>query len=176
MSMRRITLLRHAKSDWNSPSRSDFDRPLNERGRRDAPHMGQQLRRRGLRPQLILSSPALRAVTTARMVAVELGCNADAVHTVDALYLASPKQILQVLGKYGAMQTDVMLVGHNPGLTDLANLISDARIDNIPTCGAFSVELNASDWNSLEVSAGKLTWFDYPKNIATPGTERESGD
>ena len=73
MQQRRITLLRHAKSDWNSPTRDDFDRPLNARGNRDAPRMGKQLYQRGLHPQLILSSPALRAITTAEIVAAELG-------------------------------------------------------------------------------------------------------
>jgi len=173
--MRRITLLRHAKSDWNSPTRSDFDRPLNDRGQRDAPRMGQQLLKRGLHPQLVLSSPAVRAITTARIVAAQLGCSASAIQTVDALYLASPKQILQVLNKHAAKQTDVLLVGHNPGLTDLANLICDARIDNLPTCGAFSVELHAGDWSTIGNGAGKLAWFDYPKGIATPDEVRQSG-
>lgn len=170
MTRRRLTLLRHAKSDWNSPTRNDYDRPLNARGKRDAPRIGQQLRKRGLHPQLILSSSALRAISTARIVAAELGYDAESVQTDDDLYLATPKKILQILREKGAPYADVLLVGHNPGLTDLANLISDARIDNIPTCGAISVELDGRDWSSLSDHAAQLAWFDCPKNIDTPGT------
>lgn len=166
----RITLLRHAKSDWNSPTRDDFDRPLNARGKRDAPLMGEQLRKRGLRPQLILSSPALRAITTARLVAAELGYEAKSIVTDTNLYLASPATILDVLRAKGAACTDVMLVGHNPGLSELANRIGDVSIDNIPTCGAFTVELHADSWDALGKAAGQLAWFDYPKSLGAPNS------
>jgi len=166
MQQRRITLLRHAKSDWSGPKLDDYDRPLNVRGKRDAPRMGQQLRNRGLHPQLILSSPALRAITTARIVAAELGYEQESIQTDADLYHASPSTILRVLRNRGASCTDVMLVGHNPGLSDLANLIGDTSIDNIPTCGAFSVELYADSWDTLGNVAGHLDWFDYPKNLA----------
>lgn len=169
MQQRRITLLRHAKSDWTSPTREDYDRPLNARGERDAPRMGKQLRNRGLRPQLILSSPALRAITTARIVAAELGYDPDAIETDADLYLASPSTILHVLRTRGANCSDVMMVGHNPGLSELANRIGDANIDNIPTCGAFTVELQADSWDVLGTVAGRLAWFDYPKNLPATG-------
>ena len=165
MQQRRITLLRHAKSDWSGPNLDDYDRPLNARGKHDAPRMGQQLRKRGLQPQLILSSPALRAITTARIVAAELGYEQESIQTDADLYHASPSTILRVLRNRGASYTDVMLVGHNPGLSDLANQIGDISIDNIPTCGAFTVELNADSWDTLGTAAGHLAWFDYPKNL-----------
>jgi phosphohistidine phosphatase len=171
MNKRRITLLRHAKSDWNSPTRNDYDRPLNARGKHDAPRMGQQLRKRGLHPQLILSSSALRAISTAQIVALELGYDPESVQTDDGLYLATPKKILQILCETGESYANVLLVGHNPGLTDLANRISNANIANIPTCGALSVELDASNWDALDDHAGQLVWFDCPKNIAAPGAD-----
>jgi len=168
MQQRRITLLRHAKSDWNSPTRDDFDRPLNARGYRDAPRMGKQLYKRGLHPQLILSSPALRAITTAQIVAAELSYKTESIVTDSNLYLASPATILDILRTKGAACTDVMLVGHNPGLSELANRICAVSIDNIPTCGAFTVELYADNWDALGKVAGQLTWFDYPKKLCAP--------
>jgi phosphohistidine phosphatase len=172
MSKRRITLLRHAKSDWNSPTRDDFDRPLNARGMNDAPRMGRQLHQRGLHPQLILSSSAVRAISTARIVATELGYSAESIQTDDDLYLATPKMLLQILCRTGATYTDVLLVGHNPGLTDLANRIGNVTIDNIPTCGALCIELAADKWEALTDGVGQLVWFDFPKNLDTSDVDK----
>jgi phosphohistidine phosphatase len=161
--MKRITLLRHAKSSWDNPSIDDFDRPLNNRGEKDAPVMGQRLLARNVRPSLILSSRANRAITTARVIAGAIGYPLEFIQTERELYLASPDTILDIVVGNGERFNDVMIAGHNPGLTELANMISDARIDNIPTCGVFAVDANISDWSELRKKPGKLAWFDYPK-------------
>ena len=161
--MKRLTLLRHAKSSWDNPSLADFDRPLNRRGERDAPDMGQRLAKRNIRPSLIVSSTANRAVTTARIIARAIGYPLEFIHTTRELYLASTGTLLQVLASEGHGFNDVMLVGHNPGMTDLANRVSDARIDNIPTCGVFAIDTDVEDWQELAERPGRLAWFDYPK-------------
>jgi phosphohistidine phosphatase len=162
-----ITLLRHAKSSWDNPSTDDFDRPLNQRGEDNAPEMGHRLAARSIRPSLIISSEANRAITTARVIARAIGYPAEFIHPVRELYLASAGTILKILAHEGKRYNDVMIVGHNPGLTDLANMISDARIDNIPTCGVFAIDAEIDDWAELRDKPGKLAWFDYPKNKAS---------
>ena len=164
--MKRITLLRHAKSSWDSPGVDDFDRPLNARGKRDAPDMGQRLKARGVRPSLILSSTANRAITTARTIAREIGYPTEFIQTEQELYLAWPDKILDILIREGTQFNDVMVVGHNPGLTELTNNISSARIDNLPTCGAFAIDAEIDAWADLPNNPGTLAWFDYPKNKA----------
>jgi len=161
--MRRITLLRHATSSWDTPTLDDFDRPLNKRGERDAPEMGARLKARGARPTLIVSSDAVRAITTARLVARAIGFPIGFIQPVNDLYLAAPATILQVLATEGHDYEDVMIVGHNPGLTELVNQLSDARVDNIPTCGMFAIDLDIENWAELATASGTLAWHDYPK-------------
>ena len=164
--MRRITLLRHAKSDWDTPSLNDFDRPLNQRGERDAELIGQRLNSNGVRPSLILCSDAKRAITTARMIAQEIAYPGEFIQPVNALYLASPATIIEVLRREGEDYSDIMLIGHNPGLTDLANLICDSKTDNLPTCGVYAVDVDIDDWADLENTQGTLNYFEYPKKQA----------
>lgn len=160
---RRLLLLRHAKSNWDDPSLRDIDRPLNERGQRDAPRMGKLLREKDICPEVIISSDATRAMTTARLVARELDYPADDIRQNHALYLASPGAMLNVLETTAANDRDVMLVAHNPGLTDLANRLSDARIDNVPTCGVFVIESDTENWEQLANTPGTFAGFYCPK-------------
>jgi phosphohistidine phosphatase len=164
--MRRITLLRHAKSSWGNPSLSDFERPLNSRGERDAPTMGARLSARGVRPALIVSSDALRALTTAQIVATAIDYPNESIQANRDLYLASPERIIDVVIQTSEHHTDVMLVGHNPGLTELANQLGNLAVLNIPTCGAVAIDLEIDDWNELAYAHGTTAWFDYPKNTA----------
>jgi phosphohistidine phosphatase len=161
--MKRITLLRHAKSSWDNTNLDDFQRPLNKRGERDAPAMGQRLAERNVRPTLIVSSDAVRAISTARVIARTIKFPLGFIQPIHALYLASPAAIIDVLVNEAERYSDVMVVGHNPGLTELVNQISDAQIDNIPTCGAFSVDVDIENWAELTNSRGQLAWHDYPK-------------
>lgn len=162
-SRRRLTLLRHAKSSWQDESLDDRERPLNERGERDAPMMGRRLLARNARPTLILTSPAVRARHTARLVARELGYPREFLQREDTLYLASPDDIVAVIARQDDQLRDVIVCGHNPGLTELANRLTGAGIDNIPTCGIVVVDLELSSWADLPGARGALVDFDFPR-------------
>jgi phosphohistidine phosphatase len=164
---RQLTLLRHAKSSWDDAKLKDRDRPLNERGERDAPLMGKRLRARGARPTLIITSPAVRARQTAHIVAREIGYPLEFLQREEELYLASPDEILAVLARQDRSFKDVVVCGHNPGLTDLANRLTGAEIDNIPTTGVVVIGLDLKDWADLTGAQGELLMFDYPKRGVT---------
>jgi phosphohistidine phosphatase len=164
---RQLTLLRHAKSSWDDAKLKDRDRPLNERGERDAPLMGKRLSARGARPTLIITSPAVRARQTAQVVAREIGYPLEFLQCEEGLYLASPDEIVAVLARQDRSFKDVVVCGHNPGLTDLANRLSGAEIDNIPTTGVVVIGLDLKDWAGLNGAQGELLMFDYPKRGVT---------
>lgn len=165
--MKTLTLLRHAKSSWSDRDQSDFDRPLNKRGKRDAPLMGRRLAERGLQPDLLLASPARRARLTVDAVAGELAVDTSRIIYDERLYLATLEALVTVVRSVAAELQHVMLVGHNPGLTELANYLVDGRLRNIPTSGAFSVELPIPTWQQLERGSASLLFYDYPKNNIT---------
>jgi len=163
--MRRLTLVRHAKSDWSLPGQNDWDRPLNKRGQRDAPEMARRLRSRRLKPDMILSSPAVRALTTATVMARELKVPAALVQQDERLYLASPADLLAVVRELGGEAKHVMVFGHNRGITEWANELSEGdQIDNLPTCGVFTAQFDVSSWGDLVGHSGQDAEFDYPKN------------
>ena len=161
---KRITLLRHAKSSWKDASLADRDRPLNRRGNKSAPDMGKRLAELGVRPSLLLTSPAKRARETARLIARELNYPLEFIQSESELYLATPEAILQVVARQDNGFNDVMLFGHNPGITELANRLGDRNIDNVPTCGMVGIELDVKEWTEIVAADGKTVFFDYPKN------------
>jgi phosphohistidine phosphatase len=163
--MKRLTIVRHAKSDWSLPGQEDWDRPLSRRGQRDAPEMARRLRSRRLKPELMLSSPAVRALTTATVMARELKVPAAHVIQDERLYLASPVDLLTVIRERGGTAKHVMVFGHNPGLTEFANRLSAGdQIDNLPTCGVFTATFDLGAWSELDWGSGRDAEFDYPKN------------
>lgn len=163
--MRQLALLRHAKSSWNDPGLSDRERPLNQRGKRDAPQMGARLTARKLRPSLILTSPATRALATAREVARAFSYPLEFLQHEDALYLASPGTILEVIGAQDDRFQSLMVVGHNPGLTDISNALLPALdLANLPTAGVVTLRSSATKWANLAPDNCQLEFFDYPKN------------
>jgi phosphohistidine phosphatase len=166
MVKRRLTLLRHAKSSWDDATLDDFDRPLNARGQRDAPVMGRRLLARGARPTLILTSPAVRARKTAQIVARELGYPREFLQREPDLYLATPDTILDVVARQDDSFRDILVVGHNPGLTELANRLMDGSLDNLPTCGVMVFGFDLPGWEALPGQTGELLWFDYPRRVA----------
>lgn len=166
--LKRITLLRHAKSSWKNPELNDFERPLNKRGQRDAPLMGRYLADRGVRFDLLLVSPATRARMTAEAIAEQLKIDRDRLIFNQHIYQATLSELVALLQTIADDRQNVLLIGHNPGITDLANFLVDGRLENIPTSGVFSVELQVQSWKQLDQSAARLLFYDYPKRIAKP--------
>ncbi|MBT8101708.1 MAG: histidine phosphatase family protein [Gammaproteobacteria bacterium] len=164
--MKTLTLVRHAKSSWSDTHLSDRERPLNKRGERDAPRMGKRIAEHGIRPSLIVSSPATRAWTTAKIIAARISYPIEFLEREDSLYLASLDELLAVIAAQDNEFNNVMIVGHNPGLTDLANYLSPALTHNLPTAGVVSVQIEQKDWNLSDRPQTKLLVYDYPKNQA----------
>jgi len=163
--VKRITLLRHAKAMPPNFARADQDRALSARGERDAPLMGMRLSALKARPSLILTSPAKRAAATARLVAETLRYPLEFLQHEPALYMASPTEILATIAEQDDRFSDILLVGHNPGFTDLANqLLPDLHLDNLPTAGLIAIDLEADHWSDLGHASARLVYFDYPKN------------
>lgn len=164
---RTLILVRHAKSDWGNPVQMDYDRPLNDRGLRDAPVMGTRLKTMGIVPGLIIASTANRAATTAKLIAKAMGYHEQKIQWEDKLYHAPPDIFAEVIATSG-IGTDIatiMIVAHNPGITEFANLITEKfSIDNMPTCSMVAVKAKAPDWESFLQAAPGLLFFDYPKN------------
>ena len=161
--MKTLTLVRHAKSSWKDRGLSDRERPLNKRGEHDAPLMGQYVADAGVRPSQIISSPAVRAWTTARIFAGELGYPVEFLQREDGLYLASLDNLLDVVATQDAGFNNLMLFAHNPGLTDFANYLVPGLTDNLPTSGAVSVNLDSDDWMLYDRPKTDLVFYDYPK-------------
>lgn len=133
--MKTLTLVRHAKSSWKHPGLADLLRPLNRRGKRDAPRMGSRLAAQQIWPQIIVSSPAVRALTTAELMTSELDRQPAEVIIDKRIFRAYSDQLLDVIHDFDASLHHVMLIGHNPGLTDLVERLAHAGIANMPTCG-----------------------------------------
>lgn len=162
--MKTLYLLRHAKSSWATPGQKDYDRPLNDRGLRDAPAMGARMRERAYEVDLVISSPAARALSTAYAVCDELGLDPSLIEQDRQIYLAGSAKLLQLISFFDESKHSALIVAHNPALTDLANELARASIDNIPTCGLVSIALPIEYWAQVLPGVGKVLDFDFPKN------------
>ncbi len=158
-----LTLVRHAKSSWNNADLSDFNRPLNSRGLKNAPEMGRRLRDANYQVNSILSSPATRAITTAEYIAAEIEYNLQNIQLHDEIYEANINTLLYLISSVDNKYTNIMLVGHNPGFTQLCNYLCDANIDNMPTCSIAQIQFDIKDWQDIAEQSGQLLDFDYPK-------------
>jgi phosphohistidine phosphatase len=164
-----LYITRHAKSSWSDPQQSDFDRPINERGARNAPYMAGVFKQRGEPVDLIVTSTAARALATARIFASQLGfAEADLVR-MDKLYHATVPTLIDVIRKLPKSAKRVMLFGHNPGLTELVDYLSSEDIGNLPTCGTVRIDIPMDDWELVSRDLGTLVWMDYPKRHAGQG-------
>ena len=163
--MLRLTLLRHAKTEPAHAGQDDWDRALEASGQKDAPEMARRLRERDLKPDKIISSPAVRALTTATIITREIGVCEGRLSRDERLYLASPKMLLQVVRQLGGSAPHLMIVGHNPGLTEFADKLSAERdVDNMPTCALYTLEFDIAAWSELDWNSGVNSELDYPKN------------
>lgn len=163
--MKTLYIIRHAKSSWGDPTADDSKRRLNERGKRDAPRMGKRLKEKKIYPDLMLSSPAKRALSTANRIAGVLKYPKEKIKTDSKLYHADDDNILSVIQNINDKHNLVFLFGHNPGLTDFVNAIAEVEvnIDNVPTCGVVAFSLQVDSWKNVSWKSGKLLFFDYPK-------------
>ena len=162
--MKILGLLRHAKSDWSNLYLPDYDRELNERGLRDAPTMGQRLVQRGFKPDLIVASSAKRAAQTALLIAHELNYNLEQIVWKDTLYHAPPKTIEETIFSTSSHLNSLMIVCHNPGITEFINQQCGFLTDNVPTCGMAAFNYNTLDWTSYPLAQCELNFYDFPKN------------
>jgi phosphohistidine phosphatase len=162
--MKIVTLLRHAKSSWKDPQLSDIDRPLNKRGRRDVPLMGQRLARLDFKPELIISSPAVRAVSTAEGIAAAIAYDVAQIGIDAQIYESGSDELLTILHGQDDRCEHVMLTGHNPGLTELLELLAQPGISNIPTCGIATLAFQVDHWRDVIAGEGELLAYDFPKN------------
>ena len=164
--MKILTIVRHAKSSWSDASLTDAKRPLNRRGKHDAPMMGERINDHGIRPSLIVSSPATRAWSTAKIIAEAINYPREFLQKEKSLYLASLDRILDVVVAQDNGFNNLMIVGHNPGLTDFVNFLVPGLTSNLPTAGVVSVEIEQDDWSLYERPATKLLVHDWPKKAA----------
>ncbi len=162
--MKTVLLVRHAKSDWSDPSLSDFDRPLNGRGKEDAPVMAHRLLDNKVAIDAFISSPAKRARNTARIFAKAYKTKKDDILFRDELYGASENVFWDVIAKAENKADSIAIFSHNPGITDFANLLTSTRIDNIPTCGIFAVKADCEKWKDFKEAEKEFVFFDFPKN------------
>lgn len=164
--MKQLTLMRHAKSSWHHEDLTDFERPLNERGRRAAPLMGAYLGQRFGGFDRIVSSPATRAITTARMVCQALGQDDNEILVIPALYLAEPDTLLDVIHALDTKDNSALLVGHNPGISHTGfRLAAMERRKELPTAAALTLELPARHWRQVNFGSAHLIELQTPKRL-----------
>lgn len=161
--MKTLYIVRHAKSSWDNPLLDDFSRPLNERGKRDAPRMAKRLKEKGIHPDLMLTSPARRALGTCKRMAEILDYKDDKIKMDRALYHANQDQILEVIKTIKDKHESVVIFGHNPGLTEFVNALGKQQFMSMPTCGVAAFQLPIDAWEDVTFGVGRLIFFDYPK-------------
>lgn len=159
--MKKLYIIRHAKSDWEDSNLDDYDRPLNKRGQKDAPFMGQILASKNIKPDLIISSPALRAITTANLIAEEIHYEKTITPNqyIYEAYVTSLQEIIQYI--HDSNDT-VFLVGHNPGVSALAYMLCGLK-ENLPTCSIVEIEFDCNSWMDACKENGKFISLEYPK-------------
>lgn len=161
--MKRLLIIRHAKSSWADPGQQDFDRPLNDRGHRDAPDMAHRLREAGVEIDAFISSTANRALTTATYFAKEYGVSQKQIHQHKELYHAMPSVFKEVIGKIDDDIKTAAVFSHNPGITAYVNQLDAATIDDMPTCAVFGVKADVKHWKDFASAKKEFWFFDYPK-------------
>ncbi|MBA2423274.1 MAG: histidine phosphatase family protein [Chitinophagales bacterium] len=160
--MKTLILVRHGKSSWKDIGINDHDRPLNNRGERDVPFMAKIISKKGINPDLLISSTAVRAIATAKGFAQELGYERKKIITLKQLYLAELDGWLDAIHEIPDKENLVMAFGHNPGITNLVNFLTKNNIENLPTCGICSMIFKTDSWIGVEAGRGRLDFFDYP--------------
>ena len=161
--MKQLIIVRHAKSDWGNLDLRDFDRPLNKRGKSNAPEMAHRLVKKKIKPEVIVSSPALRAITTAKFFADTWQMPLAEIQEEPNIYEASVHTLLNVINNFDKKYAKIAMFGHNPGLTDLVNYLG-GQIYDLPTCSVVILEFPFDDWAMISQETAKVIFFDYPKS------------
>ncbi len=162
--MKTIILVRHAKSSWKDLSLDDFDRPLNKRGKRNAPFMGEKLKEMEIMPDLILSSPAKRAKKTAIAITKAIGYPKKKIKYDNNMYHSSAWYLLEMVRNQDNKNETIMLFGHNPDLNIIADmLLKQNPVYNIPTTGVYCIRFDVDKWEKVQEGKGEAVFFDYPK-------------
>jgi len=162
--MKRLFVIRHAKSSWDNPNLKDVDRPLNKRGLRDAPRMAKYFKKEYPSIDCLISSPAVRAFTTCKIFAEELNYPESAIDIKEEIYGASVEQMLFTINRLDNRWDTVCLFGHNPTFTYLAEKLADVNIGNLPTCGIVGIEFGVEIWAAVSLGSGEQIIYDFPKN------------
>jgi len=161
--MKTLYLVRHAKSSWKEPHLADIDRPLNKRGKRDAPFMGKLLQEKGIRPNVMITSGALRTQLTAEAFAGAMDYPLNKLLVNKAVYDATVADVLEVVQGLKMEWESAMIFGHNFCYTMFANLYAKPSIENVPTCGVVAIEFDVELWNEVTRENGSVIFFEYPR-------------
>jgi phosphohistidine phosphatase len=162
--MKTLYLMRHAKSSWSFDDLSDKERPLNGRGRDDAPAMGQALANRDIQLDLLVASPAVRALSTAALVAKELQYPPERIEVIDRIYEAEVMDLLDVVRQLPDGADSVLLVGHNNTITDFANLLSPNPVPDMPTAAIVCLKFTCDRWADVNQNNAELYFYDHPRH------------
>jgi phosphohistidine phosphatase len=157
--MKHLLLVRHAKSNWNDQNLEDKLRPLSKRGKKEALLVGKSLKEMGLIPQLILSSPAKRALKTTKRIAKELSYSKNSIINDELIYSDDIHHLLQVIYSIRKEIDQVLIVGHNPSLLELGNYFTGTKIEKLSTCGILMIEFKVKSWKQISKSNGELTLY-----------------
>ena len=161
--MKSLFLTRHAKSSWDHPGLSDIDRPLNSRGKKAAPRMGELIHKKKDIPNILISSPAHRAFSTAKAFAETFGYIENDIIINNTIYGAGPYQLLDIVKDQDDLYHSIMLFGHNPTFTTFANMLSNENIFNVVTCGVVRIDFNIQNWVDIDYGSGSMIYYEYPK-------------
>jgi phosphohistidine phosphatase len=163
--MKTLVLIRHAKSDWGFDGLEDIDRPLNERGYRDAEAMRQFLVKKIPNIDRIVSSPSVRTYTTAAMFARKYNYDTKQIDLQQGIYHSPMQNYLEAIHQLDNVHQVVLLFGHNPGITDLCGHISDHEFENVATCGIVALQFDIDKWSVVKEQSGKLLFYEFPKQV-----------
>ncbi len=163
--MKKLCIIRHAKSSWDIGVLNDFDRTLNERGHKNAPEMAKRLLDKNVAIDAFISSPANRAFTTASYFAKAYNKTEKDIIQIPKLYHADVDAFFETIENIDDSFNNVAVFSHNPGITEFINLLTKTKIDDMPTCGVFAVEVDAASWKGFKKASKKFLFFDYPKAV-----------
>jgi len=159
-----LYLFRHAKSSWDDPSLTDFDRPLNKRGEKAAPLMGKVMRARDVCPSVVVCSPSKRTRQTAKLAFKKAGMDEAEIVFDKHLYHATTSGLLEIIAKTDDLLSSAMLIGHNPGLSELVYFLTGVE-EAFPTAALVCLRLDVAHWKDVRSGCGKLEWIVRPREI-----------